>query len=81
MSGLRPVADLYQTLRRIDGRGYKAYRDIEGSWRFAEFDDPYVDAGAEFQFYNSPTRDDRAQIWFRPHQWPAEVPDDDFPLF
>ena len=25
------------TLERIDGRGYKAYREIEGAWSFAEF--------------------------------------------
>ncbi len=28
---------LAATLERIDGRGYKAYRDIEGAWAFAEF--------------------------------------------
>jgi predicted ABC-class ATPase len=28
---------LAETLERIDGRGYKAYRDIEGSWQFSEF--------------------------------------------
>ncbi len=29
-------AQLAATLERIDGRGYKAYRDIEGAWDFAE---------------------------------------------
>lgn len=29
--------DLRQILLRIDGRGYKAYKDIAGSYRFAEF--------------------------------------------
>lgn len=33
---LRPIAgsaaDLAATLRHIDGRGYKAYKDIEGQW-------------------------------------------------
>jgi len=28
---------LRATLERIDGRGYKAYRDIEGEWRFPDF--------------------------------------------
>jgi len=27
------AADLAATLRRIDGRGYKAYKDIEGRWQ------------------------------------------------
>lgn len=30
--------DLRERLRRIDGRGYKAYRDLEGVYRFADFD-------------------------------------------
>ncbi len=29
--------DLRQTLRRIDGRGYKAYKDIKGCYRFDRF--------------------------------------------
>ena len=33
---MRPSAELAATLERIDGRGYKSYRDIEGSWSFAE---------------------------------------------
>ena len=30
-------AQLAHTLERLDGRGYKAYRDIEGAWTFNEF--------------------------------------------
>jgi len=29
--------DLRRTLRRIDGRGYKAYKDIEGAYNFKEY--------------------------------------------
>ena len=29
--------ELEDTLQRIDGRGYKAYRDIRGSWRFSGY--------------------------------------------
>jgi predicted ABC-class ATPase len=29
--------DLQRTLHRIDGRGYKAYKDIQGAYRFSEF--------------------------------------------
>ncbi len=52
----------------------------ETRWRFVEGDDVYVKKGAGIQFYHSTSKDDRAQIWFRPHQWPAEVPDDALPL-
>ncbi|MFK7894828.1 MAG: ABC-ATPase domain-containing protein [Myxococcota bacterium] len=30
--------ELAKTLERINGRGYKAYRDIEGHWAFSEWD-------------------------------------------
>lgn len=30
-------AQLAEILERLDGRGYKAYRDIEGPWSYAEF--------------------------------------------
>ncbi len=33
---MRPESDLRRTLARIDGRGYKAYRDIGGSWEVGE---------------------------------------------
>ena len=57
----------------------------DGQWhethlRFSEGFDPYVESGKEMQFYHSTTKDDRAQIWFRPWEPPAELPDDDYPL-
>lgn len=33
----RSETDLRTILIRIDGRGYKAYREIQGSWRFPQF--------------------------------------------
>ena len=35
---MRGSAELADVLERIDGRGYKAYRDIEGAWQFSEFE-------------------------------------------
>lgn len=34
---MRGSIELAGLLERIDGKGYKAYRDIEGRWEFAEF--------------------------------------------
>lgn len=34
---LGDAQQLYNVLRRLDGKGYKAYRDIEGSWQFDGF--------------------------------------------
>ena len=39
---MRDAESLQQTLHRIDGRGYKAYRDIRGSYRL-EAADLYID--------------------------------------
>ncbi|MGK0482897.1 MAG: nitrate reductase NapA [Planctomycetota bacterium] len=53
----------------------------ETRWRFAEFSDPYVADGSKIQFYHSTTKDDRAQIWFRPYEAPPEVPDKPYPFW
>lgn len=53
----------------------------ETRWRFSEFDDPNVEKGKGFQFYHSVTRDDKALIWFRPHEFPPEMPDNDYPFW
>ena len=34
---MRNQEDLKRTLLRIDGRGYKAYKDIEGEYDFGEY--------------------------------------------
>jgi len=34
---MRSVSDLRRILSRIDGRGYKAYRDLSGEYDFGEF--------------------------------------------
>lgn len=34
---MKEASALFQTIQRIDGRGYKAYKDLEGSYRFDRF--------------------------------------------
>jgi nitrate reductase NapA len=68
------------------GLRWPVVQQEDGSWRetrfrFAGFDDPYVEKGREIQFYHSPTKDDRAQIWFRPYEDPPEMPDAEYPLW
>lgn len=53
----------------------------ETRYRFAEFDDPYVKAGKGIQFYHSTSKDDRAQIWIRHYEPPAEAPDAEYPFW
>ena len=35
---MRAAGDLAATLDRVDGRGYKSYRDIEGAWQLGELE-------------------------------------------
>ncbi len=72
----------------VEARGLRwpVVEQPDGTWRetryrFAGFDDPYVEKGKEIQFYHSPTHDGRAQVWFRPYVPPPESPDDDYPFW
>jgi nitrate reductase NapA len=53
----------------------------ETRYRFAEFDDPFVERGRGIQFYHSSSQDDRAQIWVRHYEAPAESPDALYPFW
>jgi nitrate reductase NapA len=53
----------------------------ETRWRFVEGHDPFVEKGKGIQFYHSVTKDDRAQIWFRPYEEPPESPDEEYPFW
>jgi nitrate reductase NapA len=76
----------YDEYVKARGLRWPVTQQADGSWRetryrFAGFDDPYVAEGKEFDFYHSPTKDGRAQIWFRPYEAPPESPDEDYPLW
>lgn len=76
----------YSEYVKARGLRWPVVEQADGTWRetrfrFAEFDDPYVKKGTEFQFYHSITGDDRAMIWFRPYEPPPEVPDADYPFW
>ena len=51
----------------------------ETRWRYREGSDPYVKAGAGFQFYGN--KDGKAVIWALPYEPPAEAPDDEYDLW
>lgn len=76
----------YDEYVKARGLRWPVVQQADGSWRetrfrFAEFDDPYVKKGAGIQFYHSTSKDDRAQIWFRPYENPPEMPGGDFPMW
>jgi nitrate reductase (cytochrome) len=76
----------YSEYVKARGLRWPVVQQADGSWRetrfrFAAFDDPYVQKPAEIQFYHSPTQDGRAQVWFRPYEPPPESPDQEFPFW
>jgi nitrate reductase NapA len=76
----------YEEYVKARGLRWPVVQQKDGSWRetrfrFSEFDDPYVEKGKGIDFYHSPTKDGRAEIWFRPYEAPPEVPDDEYPLW
>jgi nitrate reductase (cytochrome) len=76
----------YEEYVRERGLRWPVVQQPDGTWRetrfrFSGFDDPYVKDGREYQFYNSVTKDDRALIWFRPHEFPPEMPDEEYPFW
>lgn len=79
---LAPYAEYVKTrglrwpvVQQTDGR----WRETR--WRFVEGRDPYAAKDSGIDFYQSVTKDSRAQIWFRPYEAAPEVPDDEFPFW
>ncbi len=76
----------YEEYVKARGLRWPVVQQADGSWRetryrFSAFDDPFVTAGQEFDFYHSTTGDGRAQIWFHEYAPPPEMPDDEYPLW
>jgi Anaerobic dehydrogenases, typically selenocysteine-containing len=76
----------YDEYVKARGLRWPVVQQADGSWRetkfrFSGFDDPYVRKGAEFQFYHSVTKDDRALIWFAPYEKATEEPDEEYPFW
>jgi len=53
----------------------------ETQWRYREGYDPYVPAGTGYCFYGNKKHNNKAVIWLRPYEPPAEVPDKDYPFW
>ena len=76
----------YEEYVKARGLRWPVVEMPDGSWRetkfrFSGFDDPYVKEGQPFDFYHSTSKDGRAQIWFRKHADPPEMPDEEYPLW
>ena len=76
----------YDEYVKARGLRWPVVQQKDGSWketrfRFTEGEDPFVAEGRRIQFYHSTTKDDRAQVWFRPYENPPEMPDAAYPLW
>jgi len=76
----------YDEYVKARGLRWPVVEQQDGSWRetqfrFAGFDDPFVEKGKKIDFYHSTTDDGRAQIWFAPYTAPPEEPDKQYPFW
>ncbi|MDX1633973.1 MAG: periplasmic nitrate reductase subunit alpha [Marinobacter sp.] len=79
--GLGKGKDLapFDRYHEVRGLRWPVVDGEETLWRYREGSDPYVEAGAGFQFYGNPHN--RARIFALPHEPPAESPDAEFPFW
>ncbi len=76
-------ADLasYDDLIRTRGLRWPVINGRETLWRYREGYDPYVKPGLGYSFYGNKELGNRAVIWQRPYQPPAESPDNEYPFW
>jgi nitrate reductase NapA len=66
----------FDRYHEVTGLRWPVVDGKETRWRYREGLDPYVKAGAEFEFYGN--KDGRANIFALPYEPPAESPDKEF---
>jgi len=69
----------FDTYHQVRGLRWPVVKGKETLWRYKEGTDPYVKAGAGYQFYGFP--DGKARIYALPYEPAAESPDNDFPFW
>ena len=69
----------FDTYHETRGLRWPVVKGKETLWRYREGSDPYVKAGAGFQFYGN--ADGKAVIWALPYEPPPEVPDQEYPFW
>lgn len=69
----------FDTYHQVRGLRWPVVNGKETRWRYKEGSDPYVKAGAGYQFYGH--KDGKAVIFGLPYEPPAEAPDTDYPFW
>ena len=70
----------YQQLKETRGMLWPVVDGKETRYRYAAGYDPYVKKAQGVHFYKAKKFDQKAAVWLRPYQPPAEVPDADYPF-
>ncbi|MEM1204706.1 MAG: molybdopterin-dependent oxidoreductase [Acidobacteriota bacterium] len=71
----------YQQLKSTRGLRWPVVDGKETRYRYAAGHDPYVEKTEGVHFYKAKGYGERAAVWLRPYHPPAEVPDDEYPLW
>jgi nitrate reductase NapA len=79
--GLGKDLAAYEQLRSSRGLRWPVVDGKETRWRYAAGHDPYVKKAQGVHFYKAKGYGERAAFWLRPYQPPAEVPDNEYPLW
>ncbi len=71
----------YQQLRETPGMLWPVVDGKETRYRYAAGYDPYVQKSSGVHFYKAKDYGEKAAFWLRPYHRPAEVPDDEYPMW
>lgn len=71
----------YADLRKTRGMIWPVVEGKETRYRYAAGHDPYVKKKSGVHFYKAHGYGDRAAVWLRPYQPPAEAPDAEYPFW
>lgn len=71
----------YAQLKTTRGLLWPVVDGKETRYRYAGGHDPYVAKGRDVHFYKAKGYGERAAVWLRPYHPPAEVPDEQYPLW
>lgn len=71
----------YDQLRKARGLRWPVVGGKETRYRYAAGFDPYVKKSEGVHFYKAHDYGEKAAVWLRPYQPPAESPDQEFPFW
>ncbi len=71
----------YEDLKATRGLRWPVVDGRETPYRYAAGIDPYVKKNEGVHFYKAKGYGEKAAFWLRPYHPPAEIPDDEYPLW